>query len=68
MPLMDEIMSGGKNEKEGDLLNNILGFEDIPQKILLRQSNRVTVRDEEQKGISDFTDDDILAEMMGDIK
>jgi hypothetical protein len=36
--------------------------------MLLRQSNRMTVRDEEQKGVSDFTDDDILAGMMGDIK
>ena len=34
--------------------------------MLLRQSNRMTVRNEEQKEISDFTDDDILAGMMGD--
>lgn len=31
MPMMDDLMSGGINEKEGDLLNNIMGFEDIPQ-------------------------------------
>jgi len=36
--------------------------------MLLRQSNRVTVRDEEQKGVSEFTDDDILAGMMGEVK
>ena len=65
---MDNLMSSGKSEKEGDLLNNIMGFEDIPQYMLLRQSNRVTVRDEEQKGVSEFTDDDILAGMMGEVK
>jgi hypothetical protein len=31
MTLVDEMMSGEKNEKEEDLLNNMSAFEDIPE-------------------------------------
>ena len=31
MTLVDEMMSGEKNEKEEDLLNNMQAFEDIPE-------------------------------------
>jgi hypothetical protein len=34
--------------------------------MLLRHNNRMTVRDEEKKDISDFIDDVILSDMMGD--
>lgn len=29
--MMDDILSGGKNDQEVDLLNNISAIEDIPQ-------------------------------------